>query len=210
MDPHVWTHPYYEGDGDGPPMQHCSWCGTLRRPDIETCPCPKRPTVTDEPSDAPPSKAEIARSFKTILSLVPEHLRATLTARTETATTPGSFASIMYLAGLVTDVETAIAAANAEDTIPAARRLAGRLFSEPECLLKTTRCLEREEMRDLQPGERQKGWSRRPFAAYVPDNMCLPCRAYWHAEMAAQALERHDAIQKRRAAERAAKHGANG
>lgn len=73
----------------------------------------------------------------------------------------------------------------------AARNLANILFSNEEtrCTQKV-RCMEREENRFLTALEKKRGWTRRPFNAYDPEQMCNGCRAYWFQEMAAQAL--HD------------------
>lgn len=71
-----------------------------------------------------------------------------------------------------------------------ARQLADDLFSGgPRCSCRGLGgCLDREEKRPLTRAEKQLGWSRRSFDAYDPQQMCLACAAYWHAESAAQAL----------------------
>lgn len=53
-------------------------------------------------------------------------------------------------------------------------------------------CIRAEAERPLTPAEKREGWVGRPFWAYDPDKLCTACRAYWHAELAAQAL--HEAI----------------
>ncbi len=77
------------------------------------------------------------------------------------------------------------------------RKIAGTLFSEEEFTCSQIAqgrdsCLMREEVRPLNKVEKLIGWVMRPFSAYNPDNMCCSCRAYWHAENAAQAMERLD------------------
>lgn len=81
-----------------------------------------------------------------------------------------------------------------------ARILANALFNMP-CAHqggnpKRERCMTLEEFRPLTRKERADGWDRRPFSAYDPERMCGECRAYWHAEMAAQTLDRMAALEK--------------
>lgn len=73
-----------------------------------------------------------------------------------------------------------------------ARGIANELFSSDEfaCSSGKESCIQAEEKRALTKEENRKGWVRRPFYAYSEQNMCSGCAAYWHAEMAAQALER--------------------
>jgi hypothetical protein len=47
-------------------------------------------------------------------------------------------------------------------------------------------CMSREEARKPFPHHH----TRRGFDVFDPQNLCLSCRAYWYAEMAAQTLER--------------------
>lgn len=68
----------------------------------------------------------------------------------------------------------------------AAREIANLLFSGPCGYKEGPRCLEREEKRKLTKAEKDRGWSRRPFSGYDPNNMCRACSTYWHAERAAQ------------------------
>lgn len=55
-------------------------------------------------------------------------------------------------------------------------------------------CIMKEEKRPLTKSEKSLGWSRRPFNAYVADNMCLSCSVYWYASMAANNMHRLECI----------------
>lgn len=83
-----------------------------------------------------------------------------------------------------------------QDLAVKTRNLSADLFNGPPCN-ERPRCLQREEKRELTLAEQRKCWTKRPFDAYVPENMCLPCRAYWHAAMAADAIEKWNAVQTR-------------
>lgn len=76
-----------------------------------------------------------------------------------------------------------------------ARKLANDLFvGDPPCQEQkhdSPSCIRRE-------GDRKDGQSIRSFSDYDPTRMCLACRAYWYAEMAAQSLERLDALERRK------------
>ncbi len=83
-----------------------------------------------------------------------------------------------------------------ESPAAAARALVAILLLDPPCT-ESDGCVERESRRPLALAEQDRGWAQRPFNSYDPDNMCLACRAYWHVEMAAQALERRQALRSR-------------
>jgi hypothetical protein len=78
-----------------------------------------------------------------------------------------------------------------------ARKLASRLFDEPKCAAPPNEfsCISKEHRRG--ETQRQKSGVGFGFAGYNPDVLCLSCRSYWYAEMAAQALERLAAIEAR-------------
>lgn len=70
-----------------------------------------------------------------------------------------------------------------------ATELANALFrSEEAACSQPQSCIEAEGGRPLTPAERRDGWTRRPFWAYQPERMCGGCRAYFHAQRAAQCL----------------------
>jgi hypothetical protein len=71
-----------------------------------------------------------------------------------------------------------------------ARELADRLFrSEVTGSCAEQRCLSREEKRLAGHPTLADGATRRGFAHYDPWRLCQSCRPYWHAELAAHALE---------------------
>lgn len=84
----------------------------------------------------------------------------------------------------------------------AARELANALFKGPctnrRAVAKAgtglVPCHEQERLRDLTRAEKDRGWSRRPFQGYNPDNMCRGCACYWHAERTACLLEEAVAV----------------
>jgi hypothetical protein len=77
------------------------------------------------------------------------------------------------------------------------RDLANELFKSPPCSQMQAggvSCLHSEDQRALTPAEKREGHVRRGFDMYDPARMCASCRAYWHVELAAQALERKAAL----------------
>lgn len=72
----------------------------------------------------------------------------------------------------------------------AARALAQDLFDGPCNDVRGSNpsppCMSREEAREPFPTHH----TRRGFDVFDAQNLCLSCRAYWYAEMAAQTLER--------------------
>lgn len=88
------------------------------------------------------------------------------------------------------------------ETIKDLRRLANLLFQGP-CGNVTRHggkpCLETERQRPYTRGEvfqfciTEPG-NPRGFASFNTDRMCLDCRTYWYAEMAAQSAERNEAL----------------
>jgi hypothetical protein len=73
-----------------------------------------------------------------------------------------------------------------------AQELANDLFGWPGCVEPPGGpcCVRREHDRPLTAREAALGWQQRPFHAYDLTQLCGCCAAYWHAEMAAQALRR--------------------
>ncbi len=76
-----------------------------------------------------------------------------------------------------------------------------KLFENEEYQCRRTKdgdesCIMHEDKRPLTKTEKALGWVQRPFYGYQPDNMCCTCRAYWHAENARQAIERHELLKR--------------
>lgn len=76
-----------------------------------------------------------------------------------------------------------------------ARKLANELYDNDSfACANDNHCLKSEDSRPLTKEEKAQGLVRRPFCAYDAERLCLGCRAYFYAEMAAQTTERARAL----------------